>query len=257
MEEQLCDAIVVGFVNYGESDRIIRLLTPNLGLISAISKNSRSSKHRLAGLFEVGNFLQMTLTPPYNDLWLVKDAIQKHANTNIRKDLHKVAIMMYCCEVAQVLTLPDEPQPKLFALLKNTLDILLDMPTPTAAFHQGFTIKALTVFGNKPQLFHCAICTGALKDEQWFHPILGGGVHKNCIEEESEQINQNWLFHTPHQWFAHLNQLLHEPLAKNAQMVLPYHQRKQRSSHWLMTEILEHIIEKPLKSTSLLKPLYP
>ena len=60
----LSDCIVIGFVNYGESDRIVKLFSSERGLISAIAKRVRSHKHKWAGILEIGQTLEVKLTPP-------------------------------------------------------------------------------------------------------------------------------------------------------------------------------------------------
>ena len=129
----LSDCIVVGFVNYGESDRIVKLFSSQKGLISAIAKRVRSHKHKWAGILEVGQTLEVKLSPPKNDLWLIISIQEVQSTAALRKDLLKLSTMQYCCEVTGTLSIPEDPNPKLHGLLTHTINTLSELPTPGSA----------------------------------------------------------------------------------------------------------------------------
>ena len=253
MSQFIKEAIVVGFVNYGESDKIIRVITPEFGLISAFAKKVRNANHRWAGVLDVGNQVQLTLEEPKNELWQVTDAQNIVSRMNIRQNIHKLATMMYCAEVIYALSIPEDPQPKLFGLLQNTLDLLNSGETPTPSFHIGFTVKALALYGMKPSFTTCAICAQNLDSYAHFHPILGGMVHKKCIDDDNLL---RFLYAPPSNWHSQINALLHIPLKESAHITVPQNKEGQRSSLWLLTEMLEHVVEKKIQSADFLKTVY-
>ena len=57
MQTLRTEAIILRRTNYGEADRILNMLTPQHGKVSAIAKGVRKAKSKLAGgleLFAVG-----------------------------------------------------------------------------------------------------------------------------------------------------------------------------------------------------------
>ena len=55
---------MVGLQDYKEADRIVRLLTPENGRITALARSARSSSKRFGGTLDIGNRIEVTLRPP-------------------------------------------------------------------------------------------------------------------------------------------------------------------------------------------------
>ncbi len=260
-ETILSDCVVIGFVNYGESDRIVKLFTREFGLISAIAKRIRSHKHKWLGLLEVGNTLELNLTPPKNDLWLIKGIQEIGSTSVIRKDLLKLSTMQYCCEVTGVLSITEDPNVKLHGLLLHTLNLLKTLPTPGSAVLNGFAVKALALTGHPPQIGQCVLC-GQRTDttsegcrDRYFHSVQGGMAHKDCLGEQHTHPAQ--LFYTPQSWGAEVHSLLHQPMMEYWEHDLVQQKNNKRSTTWLLTEMIEHTVERSIRSPTLLKTLYP
>lgn len=259
-ETVLSDCIVVGFINYGESDRIVKLFSKERGLISAIAKRIRSHKHKWLGLLEVGNTLEVTLIPPKNDLWLLTGIQEIGSTSIIRKDLLKLSTMQYCCEVTGVVSITDDPNPKLYGLLEHTLGLLKQMPTPGSAVLNGFAIKALAISGHPPQLQTCTLCNQPIQTgvDRYFHSALGSMIHQGCLEAPQHQpIHTPHLFQTPKQWAIDVQALLKQPMLSYWESNISTVKINKRSATWLLTEMIEHTVERGVRSRSVLQTLYP
>ncbi len=249
-------AIVVGFVNYGDSDRIGKFLTSERGLVSAIAKRIRTPKHKWSGLLDIGNIVEINVSHSRNDLYLLKGLNELGSNGSIRSNLHKLSVMLYCCEVAMLLSVPEDNNPKLFGLLKHTLKNLNTLGIPSANVINGFAIKALTINGIPPRLDSCDLCSKPIVSSRIFHTQLGSMLHSSCIESRPD-IRRDSLFYTPEDWVNSLQSLLRQPLHKNWESNFPSLLNGKRSSVWLLTEMIEHVAEHSVQSKSLLHTLYP
>lgn len=252
----LSDCIVIGFVNYGESDRIVKLFSSQRGLISAIAKRVRSHKHKWAGILEIGQTLEVKILPPKNDLWLLISVQEVKSTAVLRKDLLKLSTMQYCCEVTGVLSVPEDPNPKLHGLLAHTLKTLTDLPTPGSTALNGFAVKALAISGHPPQLKTCTFCGEDIGSSRLFHTSLGSMVHEHCVEKHPE-VQQTHLFFTPKNWALDVHNLLHQPMMSYWESSLTVLNKNKRSSTWLLTEMIEHTVERAVRSRSVLQTLYP
>ena len=67
-------AIVLRRTNYGEADRILQLLTPENGKISAIAKSVRREKSKLAGAIELFAVCDVTISTGKGDLGILTGA---------------------------------------------------------------------------------------------------------------------------------------------------------------------------------------
>jgi DNA repair protein RecO len=246
-------AIIIGYVDFAEEDRIVRLMTKEKGLISAIAKKARSSHRKFAGSIDIGNEIIATVSAPkQGELWKLYEAQVNEGRFYIRKDIHKIALMMYTCEVCAALSAPEKVEPKIFGLLQASLQLLENSMTPTAAYHIGFVAKALAFGGLQPKFTHCVICLKELQTTQvLFHPQLGGGLHANCIDSVQPVFRHQKAISVTLDWMLCLNELLHRPLAKNINTKVPL------GPQWALCSFLENHIEKTLSSKSFLQQLYP
>lgn len=67
-------AIVLRRTNYGEADRILQLLTPDHGKISAMAKGVRREKSKLAGGIELFAISDVTLVSGKSEIWTLTGA---------------------------------------------------------------------------------------------------------------------------------------------------------------------------------------
>ena len=72
-KDQSIVALVVGYLDYGDNDRIVSLLSPEHGLISAMAKYARSSK-KYGGAIDLGNHVNVTLNKGQGSLWKMREA---------------------------------------------------------------------------------------------------------------------------------------------------------------------------------------
>lgn len=177
--EQTC--IVVGHVDYGESDRIVHLATPAHGRISALAKGARKSRKRFAGALDVGNRIQALLARGRGELWLMNGAHLDHGRPHIRQDLERIALSAYSCELISTLMPGEDEAVRLYTLLDVALLTLDAMEGPPGSLWRlGLEAKALTFAGLTPRLAACDVCGLALSDPAVFTPSSGGARHGHC-----------------------------------------------------------------------------
>ena len=174
--------IVLGHVDYGEADRILRILTAEEGKISAMARGARRSKKRFAGMLDLGNRVTVQLTRGKGRLPLITEVDLEHGHPHLRADLERISQMAYLCDWTGSLAREEHPEPKLFGLLQVAL-LVLNAATkpPTRAFRWGFEAKALSFAGIAPGLKRCMVCGCAFEDDELrYSPASGGVVHAHC-----------------------------------------------------------------------------
>ena len=174
--------IVLGHVDYGEADRIVRILTAEEGRVSAMARGVRRSKKRFAGMLDLGNRVTVQLTRGRGRLPLITEVDLEHGHPHLRSDLERIAQMAYFCEWVGSLAREEHPEPKLFGLLQVGL-LVLDAATepPSRTFRWGFEAKALSFAGLAPGLKRCMVCGHPFEDDELrYSPSNGGVVHAHC-----------------------------------------------------------------------------
>lgn len=172
--------IVVGTVDVGEAHRIVRLLTAERGRVAIMARGARASSKRFAGLLEVGTSLEVSIGRGRGGLPLLKAADRLGGPKRARRDLDRLALLAYGCELCDALCAEDEPAPKLHGLLAHWNELLEEDAQPGPSARLALEAKALTFAGLAPALVRCARCGGALEDPAVYDALGGGGRHGRC-----------------------------------------------------------------------------
>lgn len=190
--EQLA-AIVLGTTDYGEADRVVRLLTPERGRLAVLARNARRSKRRFAGALEPGNRVMATLRPGRGELWHLDRATLEAGRPHARQDLARLGLLLYATELCGALAREHHAEPRLFGLLDTAL-ILLDAMTgpPGTLFRLALEAKALTFAGVAPVLDRCSTCGEPPDAPMVFLPASGGAAHRHC-QAGGQSVSIAWL----------------------------------------------------------------
>jgi DNA repair protein RecO (recombination protein O) len=152
-------AILLRRTNYGEADRILQLLTPDKGKISAIAKGVRRGKSKLAGGLELFSICDVTIREGRGDMGLVTSARLETFYGNILHDYERLQLGYECIkEVGRASETVAEPE--FFELLNISLASLHDLQVPRElveiwfrlqlAVLLGVALNLATTRGNKP-----------------------------------------------------------------------------------------------------------
>ncbi len=141
-----------------ESDRLVRVLTPEYGLICATAPGAKKYRSRLRGrteLFVVNKFLIVkgrTL-----DKIIQADTIYTYPG--LSKDLGKLAAAQYLAELALYLAVDEQPQPELYELLNEHLRRIeqLQFQQNVYPYLAQAVFHILAIAGIAPQVHACCL----------------------------------------------------------------------------------------------------
>ncbi|NBW41650.1 hypothetical protein EBR25_11715 [bacterium] len=101
------DALVLRSYPSGENDCIYRLLTPNLGKISAIAKGVKRSKRRFSSFPEPFDIGQAELQQGRGELYLFNGFVPKRTMIRLRESLSLFSTSCVLCEAFDALSQED------------------------------------------------------------------------------------------------------------------------------------------------------
>jgi len=150
------EGIVVGLMDYRETDRIVHLYTKEHDRMSGIARGAKKSVKRFGGAFEL--FARLTLSfLPAENLATISSAEPTTIYPGIRKTLDTIAYASYAVELVSVLTPERLPNKRVFRLLSAYLEHLDTLPAdPSDRYF--FEINLLNILGYRPQLDSCTVC---------------------------------------------------------------------------------------------------
>ena len=158
-----------------ETDKILTVLTAEMGKIPVIARGARRKNSRLAAACQLFAWSEMTLYKRGN--WYYLDSADpEELFAGLQKDLVRFALAAYLAELTEFVTGEENPAPELLRLLLNGLYALAKLNKDPALVKPAFTFRLLALAGFEPMIDGCAVC-GA---ETALSPVLDvvqGVVH--------------------------------------------------------------------------------
>lgn len=114
------EGIILKRRNFGEADKILTIFSKHYGKIRAIAKGIRKITSRKAGSLELFNLCKFVFTKGKN-LDIISEVEVLNNFSFWRKNLKKVGIAYYFCELVDKLTPEGQVNKAIFELLKNFL----------------------------------------------------------------------------------------------------------------------------------------
>ncbi len=217
------EALVLRSVDFGESDRILHLLVPERGRVTAIAKGARRSVKRFGGTLDYFNHLKVQIERRRPTGMSRLDQSQLiHTYVPIRTDPRRFALGCYLLELLDRLA-PEGGTPqdmrRIFSFALAALNQLSEhSPDPT--LRTILELRALDALGLRPELARCVRCgrevpSDAPRDATAGFSVPDGGPLCRACAEGVEGLLQVHL-----DTLRSLDSALHMPLDSLDRLVL-------------------------------------
>ncbi|MBE9535991.1 MAG: DNA repair protein RecO [Proteobacteria bacterium] len=196
MKSVITEALILRTNDYGESDRIVRFMSPGLGKVSGIAKGARKSIKRFGGCLEPFTLVSLTVQPR-EGLSLIKEGAAAKGYKGIKNDLERFAYGSYLLDLTNNIVADDldDESEKVFFLLKNALALLEASDKPEEVVRE-YEVRLLGITGYMPSFLNCLSCGDPVDRpmdeagqggpvEAVFSPGDGGVFCRNCGSEKA------------------------------------------------------------------------
>lgn len=149
--------LVLREVKVGEADKILTLLSPDLGVISASAKGSLRLKNKLFSACGLFCYSEFSLTQG-RSTWFVEEAQVKQVFHGLSGSIEGMALAMYLAELVN--TIPPAPGDSAaqLRLLLNSLYLISEKKKPIEQIKAVFELRFLAQGGYMPDLVCCKSC---------------------------------------------------------------------------------------------------
>ena len=168
--------IILRVVDFGEADKLVTLYCPDLGRMTGIAKGAKKSKRRFVNKLEAFTLLRFFYRPPRGlaGLVLISEAELLDAHLSLRLDFRRYAAAMYLGELTLRFTSDNDPDQRLYILLKWAFAALDQGRTPQQIITL-FHLHLLEAVGYRPELNCCAACHQSVKAQRSYAFMPGSG----------------------------------------------------------------------------------
>jgi DNA repair protein RecO (recombination protein O) len=177
------EAILLRAVDFGESDRIVHLLTPTQGRVTAIAKGARRSVKRFPGTLDLFNHLQITLQHRRTRaMGFLEQAVLLSPFIGLRAHPVRYALASYILELFDRMAPEGAAPPDARRIFTFALSALtaLESIEPDRPLRVLVELRALDALGLRPELRRCVRCGTDARGRVGFHVADGGVICERC-----------------------------------------------------------------------------
>ncbi len=171
------DAVVIKSRGLGEADDLATLYSHQRGKVRGVARGARKARSRLAAGVQPFTHASFQLWES-RGIHGIRQCQVTSSFPALKNDYDRMCHAGYLCRLADLLTTDSDPSPAFFLLLLTSLSLLESLePVLVRRF---FEIRALGVFGFRPQIDACAGCQAGDRRQWWYSPAAGGLVCPRC-----------------------------------------------------------------------------
>ena len=157
------DGIVLKSQDYKENDKLLTILTRELGVVFAVARGAKRLSSKMSASsnqFAFSNFVFF-----FNkDKYTVDSADSIDLFFGLNSDISKLALASYFCELSSLFAPENMPAEQYLKLLLNALFMLEKDKRPVKQIRSVFELRLLSVSGYMPNLVACSSCANYCTD---------------------------------------------------------------------------------------------
>lgn len=150
----------------GESDRLVTVLTKDEGMIRAFARKAKNLRDSKSSATQLLCYSRLNIYKG-RDKYIINEAFPVEVFFGLRKDVHKLALAQYFCELALELVPEGVDASEFLRVLLNALHFLCSESKTDAMIKSIVELRMMAVAGYMPNLVCCANC-GKFEDERMY-----------------------------------------------------------------------------------------
>jgi DNA repair protein RecO (recombination protein O) len=184
------EGVVLRRVDYGESDRVLTVLTRHHGKVGVLARGVRKAGSRLAAHTDLFSRSTLQLARGRGELDVLTEA-RRAGPATAPGDARRAACAALCAELADVALEPGHPLDEgLYDLVVDALADCADPARDPRAAVVWFARRMIDRLGYAPQLHVCAFCGRRLEERPARFSAAGGGLLcPSCAPGDPEGVD--------------------------------------------------------------------
>ena len=181
MPTELTQAIVTGYTDYRDDDRMLTLFSATKGRIDCKARSCRKPTSKLLSCSQPFVFGEFELFRS-NDRVTVNACDVRETFYPLREDVDRFMIASVCTQLCSGVIEQDAPDEPLFSLLYHVLSFLAYSDSDPMDLLIAFLLHFLDHAGYRPSLTRCAVCRRDIRSDAvlFYSAEAGGAVCAAC-----------------------------------------------------------------------------
>lgn len=171
-ERTVVKGIVLRESDSKESDKILTVLTGEMGKITVIAKGARSRRSKVSAAAQLLAYSEMVLSESHGWQYLT-EASTIELFDGVRGDIELLSLASYFAELVDYVSNDEAEAPALLSLLLNALYALGTLHRPQELVKSAFEMRLMAMIGFEPLVDGCCAC-GASEPADSVLDLQGG-----------------------------------------------------------------------------------
>jgi DNA repair protein RecO (recombination protein O) len=190
MPTELTQAIVTGYTDYKDNDRMLTLFSPQRGRIDCKARNCRKPTSPLLSCTQPFVFGEFELFIN-NDRVTVNACDVRETFYPLREDVDRFMTASVCTQLCNTVIEHESADEQLFSLLYHILSFLAYSDSDPNDLMIAFLLHYLDHAGYRPSLTRCAICRRDVRaDTALYYSAEAGGVVCAACPHSGKRIDK-------------------------------------------------------------------
>lgn len=215
------DGLIIMERNIGETDRLITILTKEEGIIRAFAKGVKNIKNKNASATQLFCYSRFVIYKG-RDKYIINEADTKEVFFGLRRDIEKLALAQYFCELALALVPESGEAGDFLRLMLNAFYYLANGKIPSKLIKSVVEMRMLSMAGYMPNLICCKKCGVYESDKMYFLPGDGVIYCDKCYKTHSNGIllTRGVITALRHTIYADFEKIFSFKISESAQNIL-------------------------------------
>ena len=173
------EGLIIKEQNIGEQDKLVSVLTKTNGVIKAFVRGARSLKSQKCAAASLLSYSLFTVHPG-RDSYTIGDARSLHIFSKLRRDVKKMCLAQYFCELALTICPREQNAEKYLSLVLNSLYLIDESKRSEELVKPCLEMRLAAMAGYLPDLVMCRGCGVYAAPTMFFFPQTGAIECSSC-----------------------------------------------------------------------------
>ncbi len=174
------DGMVIREQTTGEQDRIVTVLTREMGVITAFVNGARNPKNKNVSSTGLLCYSDFAIEKRKNNVYVIKESTAKEVFFSLREDITSLSLAQYFAEIAAELSPREEDSSEFLSLLLNSVYLLTNKKKNEKLIKAVTELRLCALSGYMPDLVACHGCGEFECEDMYFSLDTGMLFCEKC-----------------------------------------------------------------------------
>ena len=178
------DGLIIREQPTGERDRLVTVLTRDIGVIRAFVNGARNPKNKNSASTGLLCYSKLSIDKTQKGVYTIREATAKEVFFSLRSDIVRLSLAQYFAELAIELSPREDNSDEFLRLLLTSIYYVSENKKPLGIIKAATELRMLSLGGYMPDIVACENCGEYESETMHFSTFSGKIWCDKCIPDE-------------------------------------------------------------------------